>query len=45
MLWGISVEKKVKVLFIIPAHEGNDCLEDTINNIKKFNTELILEEI
>ena len=37
MLWGISVEKKVKVLFIIPAHEGNDCLEDAINNIKKFN--------
>lgn len=34
------MEKKVKVLFIIPAHESNDCLEDTINNVKKFNQDI-----
>lgn len=28
---------KPKILFIIPAHESNDCLYDTIENVKKFN--------
>lgn len=32
--------EKVKILFIIPVHESNDCIEDTINNIKKFNTDV-----
>ena len=32
--------KKVKLLFIVTAHENNDCVEDTINNIKKFNTDV-----
>ena len=31
------MDQKVKLLFIIPAHECNDCLEDTIQNIIKFN--------
>mgnify|MGYP003340540144 CR=1 FL=1 len=34
------MDEKVKVLFIIPAHESNDCLEDTIQNIIKFNTDI-----
>lgn len=34
------MEKKVKVLFIVPAHESNDCLEDTINNVRKYNQDI-----
>lgn len=30
-----------KLLFAIPAHESNDCLIDTINNIEKFNPNII----
>jgi hypothetical protein len=30
----------MKLLFIITAHENNDCVEDTINNIKKFNVDI-----
>jgi hypothetical protein len=34
------MDQKVKLLFIIPAHECNDCLEDTIQNIIKFNKDI-----
>ena len=34
------MDEKVKLLFIVTAHENNDCVEDTINNIKKFNTDV-----
>lgn len=34
------MEQKVRLLFIVTAHENNDCVEDTINNIKKFNTDV-----
>lgn len=34
------MDEKVKVLFIIPAHESNDCLDDTINNVKKYNQDI-----
>ena len=35
------MDEKVKLLFIVTAHESNDCVEDTIHNIKKFNTDVI----
>lgn len=34
------MEQKLKVLFIVPAHESNECLLDTIQNIQKFNTDI-----
>jgi hypothetical protein len=29
---------KLRLLFIVPCHENNECLLDTISNIKKFNS-------
>jgi hypothetical protein len=29
-----------KILFIIPAHESNECLVDTVNNILKYNPDV-----
>jgi hypothetical protein len=33
------IDHKPRLLFIIPVHENNDCLMDTINNVTKFNAD------
>ena len=32
--------EKVNILFIIPAHESNECLLDTINNVIQYNPDV-----
>jgi hypothetical protein len=36
----VECDTKPIVLFLIPAHENNACLVDTINNIQKFNSNI-----
>lgn len=33
------MDTKVKLLFIVPVHESNDCLQDTIDNVRKYNSD------